>query len=77
MSIWARTPDGWAMNLDGSNGALAFSLPRIELQSTRVGWRALYLLADGRRREWSCPAEDSLRAAQASALAEVRGFTGS
>ena len=75
MSSWARTPEGWAMNLDGSDGALAFSLPRLELRSTGAGWRGLHLLADGRRREWVCAPEDSLLRAKASAVAEMRRFT--
>jgi hypothetical protein len=30
---WCKTEDGWAVNLDGTNAATAFSLPRIELYS--------------------------------------------
>jgi hypothetical protein len=74
MSAWTRTADGWAMNLDGTDGLLAFSLPRLELRSTRAGWRGLHFLADGRCREWACAAEDSLRAAKATAMEEVRRF---
>jgi hypothetical protein len=62
------------MNLDGSDGSLAFSLPRLELRSTGTGWRGLHFLADGRCREWACAVEDSLRAAKASAVEEARRF---
>jgi hypothetical protein len=73
MSEWARTPAGWAMNLDGSNGALVFSLPRLELQSSATGWRSLCFLADGSRRELFGGSMDSLMAAKASAVERARG----
>lgn len=72
MSGWARTMDGWAMNLDGSDGLLVFALPRLELQSSHRGWRGVLLLPDGRRREWACAPGVSLVAAKASAVEAVR-----
>ncbi len=38
MISWCKTPDGWAVNLDGTSAAGEFSLPRIELHSGRQGW---------------------------------------
>jgi hypothetical protein len=35
---WCKTPDGWAVNLDGTSAAGEFSLPRIELHSGPQGW---------------------------------------
>jgi hypothetical protein len=35
---WCKTPDGWAVNLDGTNASAVFSLPRIELISGPNGW---------------------------------------
>ena len=76
MSGWARTTDGWAMNLDGSDGALVFSLPRLELRSSPRGWRSLCFLADGSRREVAGGSADSLMAAKASAVEQARGLLG-
>jgi hypothetical protein len=38
---WCRTLEGWAVNLDGTNAAHAFSLPRIELHSGPAGWTCI------------------------------------
>ncbi len=38
---WCKTPDGWAMNLDGSSAAGEFSLPRVELHSGPRGWTCI------------------------------------
>jgi hypothetical protein len=35
---WCKTEDGWAVNLDGTNAAAAFTLPRIELHSGPQRW---------------------------------------
>ena len=75
MSGWVRTPNGWAMNLDGTDGSRAFTLPRLELQSSGTGWRGLHFLADGRRREWACAPVGSLQAVQLSAVAEAQRST--
>jgi hypothetical protein len=38
MISWCKTPDGWAVNLDGTNASAEFRLPRIELHSGPSGW---------------------------------------
>ena len=35
---WCKTPDGWAVKLDGTDAGVEFSLPRIELHSGTNGW---------------------------------------
>lgn len=47
MTGWVRTGDGFAANLDGSDAAAGFSLPRLELHSGSGGWECRCLLADG------------------------------
>jgi hypothetical protein len=76
MSGWARTTEGWAMNLDGSDGAHVFSLPRLELRSSSKGWRSLCFLADGSRREIAGGSADSLMAAKAAAVDQARAILG-
>jgi hypothetical protein len=44
---WCRTPDGWAVNLDGTNAGAEFSLPRIELHSGPNGWTCVCHRPDG------------------------------
>jgi hypothetical protein len=50
MISWKRTLDGWAVNLDGSDAANRFALPRIELHSGPHGWTCVCLLTDGTSR---------------------------
>lgn len=50
MMYWTRTENGWAVNLDGTNAALAFSLPRIELRSSPGGWACVCHLDNGTSR---------------------------
>jgi len=50
MLDWAKTADGWALNLDGTDAAAGFSFPRLELHSSPRGWECLCLLADGTSR---------------------------
>ena len=76
MSGWSRTTDGWALNLDGSDAALVFSLPRLELRSSSRGWRSLCFLADGAQREIPGGSADSLLAAKAAAVDQARGILG-
>ena len=47
MAAWTRTPDGWAVNLDGSDAAAGFSLPRLELHSGPHGWTGVCHLEGG------------------------------
>jgi hypothetical protein len=49
MSGWARIGSSWALNLDGSDAAARFSLPRLEVHPTARGWRTLCLGRDGTR----------------------------
>jgi hypothetical protein len=44
---WCRTKDGWAVNLDGTNAALVFALPRIELRAGPRGWDCVCHLSNG------------------------------
>jgi len=71
MISWARTPDGWALNLDGTNGALVFTLPRLEIHSSPQGWRSECLMLDGTRRECGSAYLGGMAAAQATALAQA------
>ncbi len=50
MISWIRTLDGWAVNLDGTNAAREFTLPRIELHSGARGWTCVCHLQDGTSR---------------------------
>jgi len=49
MSGWAKITSGWAMNLDGSDAAAGFSLPRLEVHPTARGFRTVCLRQDGTR----------------------------
>jgi hypothetical protein len=71
MSAWARTAEGWALNLDGSNAALVFSLPRLEVRSSAQGWRSLCLLSDGTLRERAEGSIGSVLAAKAAAVEQA------
>jgi hypothetical protein len=44
---WARTTDGFAANLDGTDAAREFSFPRLELHSGPAGWEGRCLLPNG------------------------------
>lgn len=50
MTAWTHTEDGWAVNLDGTDAAREFTLPRIELHSGPHGWTGVCHLADGTTR---------------------------
>jgi hypothetical protein len=67
---WARTEDGWALNLDGSDAAAQFALPRLELRSGARGWVCVCLLPNGTSRRSTAPA-GSVRAAQHALMAEA------
>ena len=75
MTGWARTSEGWALNLDGSDAAAQFSLPRLELRSSADGWQCLCLLADGRARELRGPV-GSISAARRTTVEEARSVLG-
>jgi hypothetical protein len=50
MVQWSLTESGWAVNLDGTNAALTFTLPRIELRSSPRGWSCVCHLENGTSR---------------------------
>ena len=50
MMSWNRTENGWAVNLDGTNAALTFALPRIELRPSPHGWACVCHLENGTSR---------------------------
>ncbi len=75
MKGWARTGDGWAVNLDGSDAAAGFSLPRIELHASPAGWECVCHLADGRSHRPRCRME-STSGAKGAALRESRSVLG-
>lgn len=80
VSGWARCESGWAMNLDGSDAAATFSLPRLEVHPTARGWRALCLRLDGTRTDRLGRASGTVheaRAAAEAAWAEAAGVRGS
>ncbi|HET8541065.1 MAG TPA: hypothetical protein VFL83_14420 [Anaeromyxobacter sp.] len=75
MASWERTADGWAVNLDGTNAAREFTLPRIELHSGPRGWTCVCHLEGGTSRALSIGAPagavEAKRAAVESALAAL------
>jgi len=71
MITWSRISDGWAINLDGTNATLAFTLPRIEVRSTSAGWQSECLHADGTRSSWGAPYHGGVAAVKATALAHA------
>jgi hypothetical protein len=75
MTSWARTIDGWAANLDGSDAATRFSLPRLELHSSARGWECVCLLAQGRSHQPRGPV-GSAPAAKRTLVEEARALLG-
>jgi hypothetical protein len=63
MIAWMRTEDGWAVNLDGTDAALTFSLPRIELHTSPRGWSCTCHLANGTTRTVALGPASSVAAA--------------
>ena len=76
MISWERISDGWAVNMDGTNAALVFSLPRLEIHSSPRGWRSECLMLDGTRRECGGVYLGGVAAAQATALAQALPMLG-
>jgi hypothetical protein len=76
MSAWAKVQDGWALNLDGSDAAAVFSLPRLEVHASAQGWQSMCLLANGTRSERAGGWADSLPAAKAAALEQAGRMLG-
>lgn len=71
MTRWARITGGWAANLDGSDAAKGFTLPRVEVQATPQGFRSACYLPDGRRSEWTSAYPGGSAAAMADAVAHA------
>lgn len=69
---WARTSAGWALNVDGSDAASTFSLPRLEVLAGAHGWLSRCLLPDGTRHEHLGRASDSVHVARSAAEATWR-----
>jgi hypothetical protein len=65
---WCRTPDGWAVNLDGTNAMAEFRLPRIELHSGPTGWTCICHRKNGTMLKLQLGAGVSARAAKHSAV---------
>jgi len=71
MISWSRTLDGWAVNLDGSNAAHGFALPRIELHSGPGGWTCLCRLEDGTSRAVTIGTSSSAAEAKRAGVEEA------
>ncbi len=68
MASWARTEDGWAVNLDGTDAAREYTLPRVELHSGVHGWTCECHLPDGTTRPLAIGAPEGLAAAKHAAV---------
>jgi hypothetical protein len=75
MLVWAKTGDGWALNLDGTDAGAGFSLPRLELHSGSRGWTWVCHLPDGTSRVQQ-GAADSIATAKRLAVEQARGMLG-
>lgn len=71
MLAWRRTADGWALNLDGTDAAREFTLPRVELHAGPQGWTGVCHLENGTSRQLSVGRSASARAAMRAALREA------
>jgi hypothetical protein len=70
-AAWTRTPQGWALNLDGS-AASKFALPRLEIEQSPKGWLCRCRFGDGSTREQLDDA-GSIHVAQRTAAQLARG----
>ncbi len=73
MIFWSRTASGWAVNLDGSDAAREYTLPRLEITSSSRGWTCACHMPDGLTRVVRLPSPSGL--AEAKRLA-VEGSLG-
>jgi hypothetical protein len=71
MIYWMRTPDGWAVNLDGTNAARDFTLPCIQLHSGPQGWTCVCHLPDGTSRPLRVGPATTAVAAKRAAIKEA------
>jgi hypothetical protein len=67
MLFWVKTGAGWALNVDGSDAAERFTLPRLELRATTQGWCSVCMLPDGTWRQSAALPGGSLPAAKRDA----------
>ena len=67
----AQTPDGWAVNLDGTDAADQFTLPRVELHSGPRGWTCVCHLQDGTSLQRPLQGADTTIVAKRAAIAEA------
>jgi hypothetical protein len=72
---WARTTDGFAANLDGTDAAREFSFPRLELHSGPAGWEGRCLLPNGTALDLPV-GHASTNAAKAALVAHAREALG-
>lgn len=70
MIAWFKTPDGWAVNLDGTN-AVGFALPRLELHSGPQGWTCVCLQQNGTSLQLPLGGSASAPAAKRAAAEEA------
>ncbi len=71
MISWAQTPSGWAVNLDGTNAANEFTLPRLELHSGPRGWTCVYHRRNGMSRQLPLGSAATTPAAKRAAILEA------
>lgn len=68
MIFWSQTESGWAVNLDGTNAGLQFTLPRIEIRSSPRGWTCACHLDNGMSRLVPIGAVDTAAAAMRAGI---------
>jgi hypothetical protein len=72
---WAKTTDGWALNVDGTDAATRFAFPRLELHCGARGWQCRCLLANGTSHGVRGPSA-SLTSAKRATLERARAVLG-
>ena len=72
---WVRIGNGWAFNLDRTDAAKAFSLPRLEIHPSPRGWSCLCLLRDGTSHQ-VCGLAGSMSTAKRAAVGQAQGILG-
>ncbi len=68
MISWVQTPHGWAVNLDGTNAADEFTLPRVELHSGPQGWTCVCHRLNGMSRKLPLGSAATTPAAKRAAI---------
>ena len=76
MIFWSQTEQGWAVNLDGTNAGLQFTLPRIEIRSSPRGWVCTCHLPNGTSRLLPLPNTGTVAGAMRSAIEGNLPFLG-